>query len=42
MDVDFTFDHARQYISLWAKLRDVNIHEDAMDEITWNLTESGN
>jgi hypothetical protein len=41
MDVEFTLEHIRQYISLWSKLAEVTIHDDHKDEITWNLIESG-
>jgi hypothetical protein len=37
--VEITFEHIRQYISLWVNLADVTLQEDIDDEISWNLTE---
>jgi hypothetical protein len=41
MDVEFSIEHIRQYISLWTMLAEATVRDDLEDEITWNLTESG-
>ncbi|KAM0838878.1 hypothetical protein ACQ4PT_060692 [Festuca glaucescens] len=41
MDVEFSIEHIRQYISLWSKLEEATVRDDLEDEITWNLTETG-
>jgi hypothetical protein len=41
MEAEFTVEHIRQYIGLWANLADVNLHEDIEDDISGNLTQNG-
>jgi hypothetical protein len=41
LDMVFSIQHIRQYISLWLKLSEVTLHEGVEDDITWNLTGNG-
>jgi hypothetical protein len=41
MNVEFTLDHIRQFVDLWIQLHDINLQDDMIDDIKWNLTERG-
>jgi hypothetical protein len=41
MNVEFTLDYIRQFVDLWNQLHGINLHEDMIDDIKWNLTENG-
>lgn len=41
MSNEFSFAHVEQFVDLWIKLQEVNLIEEAEDDITWNLSTNG-
>jgi hypothetical protein len=34
-------EHDRQFVTVWTLIRQVNLDDDIVDSITWNLTDNG-
>jgi hypothetical protein len=41
MDMNLTVPHIQEYLRLWARLSVVQLYEDNVDAISWNLTPNG-
>jgi hypothetical protein len=41
MDAEITFDDILQFMELWIQLQEINLQDDMIDDIKWNLIESG-
>jgi hypothetical protein len=41
MNDPLTMDHFHQFVNIWTILRELDLNEEMVDDISWNLTESG-